>query len=98
MSDRVTGNGVPVAAELDLGAWLAVAVAIVRRAGALVAERYNQAHVEDHKGHAGNLVTETDHASEDLIVSALTQRFPGHTVRGEEGRGATGGDLVWVVD
>jgi myo-inositol-1(or 4)-monophosphatase len=88
----------PSRAALDLDAVLVAAVSIARTAGALVAERYNQGHTEDHKGHAGNLVTETDHASEALIVAALTDRFPGHTVRGEEGRGAAGGDLVWVVD
>jgi myo-inositol-1(or 4)-monophosphatase len=82
----------------DLDALLAAAVDIARRAGALVAGRYTEGHTEAYKGHAHNLVTETDHASEALIVAALAERFPGHGIRGEEGRGAAGEDVLWVVD
>jgi len=86
----------------DLDAMLAEAAAIARRAGALVAARFAEGHVEDHKGHAHNLVTETDHASESLIVDALHRAFPDHAIRAEEGRGTGGSDgaarIVWVVD
>jgi myo-inositol-1(or 4)-monophosphatase len=86
----------PVDFDLDLA--LVAATDIARRAGALVASRYNLVHTETHKGHAHNLVTETDHASEALIVAELAERFPAHTIRGEEGRGAAGSEIVWVVD
>jgi len=93
---------VPPAADLD--ALLAGAVAIAREAGALVAERFAGGQVETHKGNPHNLVTETDHASEALIVAALRQRFPDHAIRAEEGGGARGAagvagpGIEWVVD
>ncbi len=83
---------------LDVSSMLEAAVEIARRAGALVREAYDEAHTETYKGHAHNLVTETDHASEALIVAALTERFPDHAVHGEEGRGTEGGEVSWVVD
>ncbi len=90
----------PTTAELD--ALLAGAVAIARQAGALVLARFAAGHVETHKGSAHNLVTETDHASEALIVDALRRRYPGHAIRAEEGRGSRGDaatpTVEWVVD
>lgn len=89
------GAGLSVA---DLDALLDAAVAIARQAGALVAERFELAHTETHKGHAHNLVTETDQASEALIVAELTRRFPDHSIHAEEGGSAERGAMVWVVD
>lgn len=85
-------------ADKELDIMLDAAVELARRAGALVKSRYLLAHTEEQKGHAHNLVTETDHASEELIVGELSARFPTHGIRGEEGRGAEGQHLVWVVD
>lgn len=82
-----------------LDAWLAAAADIAREAGALVAAGFANRHSEVHKGDPHNLVTETDHASEALIVAALARRFPDHAVRAEEGRGHAGdGGVEWVVD
>jgi myo-inositol-1(or 4)-monophosphatase len=83
-------------AQLD--EWLATAAGVARDAGSLVAERYTLAHHEDQKGHAHNLVTETDHASEELIVAALTKAFPNHGITAEEGRGRGERHITWVVD
>ena len=82
----------------ELLVWLDAAVATARRAGALVADGYATAHDETQKGHAHNLVTETDHASEELIVGDLLKLFPGHSIRAEEGRGGGEGEIEWVVD
>ncbi|MFN2114991.1 MAG: inositol monophosphatase family protein [Anaerolineae bacterium] len=89
-------DAAPSPAELRL--WLDEATDIARRAGELVADRYSLAHQETQKGHAHNLVTETDHASEELIVGEVARRFPGHSIRAEEGRDRAGADIVWVVD
>lgn len=69
------------------------AEALAREAGALVASRYEQGGPARQKGHAHNLVTETDLASEALITAALRARFPGHRIVAEEGgdQGAAGG-------
>lgn len=46
-----------------------------------------------------DLVSETDRACEDEIVSALTRMFPGDAFLGEErGLQNSGGDAVWVID
>jgi myo-inositol-1(or 4)-monophosphatase len=86
--------------EAELDGFLAAATEIAREAGALVAASYEQGHQEDQKGHAHNLVTETDRASEALIVDRLRSRFPGHGIRAEEGGGseAPPGGIIWVVD
>lgn len=99
------GTGVPDAAALD--AWLDLAETVARAAGALVKARYDEAQAGDaaaarHKGHAHNLVTQTDLDSEALIVSALRQFFPDHRLRGEEG-GEAGAAArpaapLWLID
>ena len=46
----------------------------------------------------GNLVTDMDHASEDMIVKALAREFPGHGVVAEE-RGRQGDtEHRWYID
>lgn len=90
-------TSIPEADTLD--GWLAIGAAVAREAGALVAAGFATRPAEAHKGDPHNLVTEIDHASEALIVAALTARLPGHGIRAEEGRGRAGAtDVVWVVD
>lgn len=81
----------------DNQALLDAAVGIARQAGALVAARYLETRVEMTKGDDANVVTDTDHDSERLIVAALAARFPDHGVRAEEGSRASG-EIVWLVD
>jgi myo-inositol-1(or 4)-monophosphatase len=81
----------PTLQGLDLETMLQEAVAIAREAGALVASHFDTVHDEAQKGHAHNLVTEADRASEALIVPALAARFPDHRVRAEEGGCFDGG-------
>src|SRR5258706_24049 len=51
-----------------------------------------------YKDGKGNLVTDMDHASEEMIVRALRREFPGHSVVAEE-RGATGSSPHrWYID
>jgi myo-inositol-1(or 4)-monophosphatase len=88
----------PTLATLDLAALLAGAVDIARQAGALVAEGHRHARVEMTKDSEFNVVTDTDHASEALIVRALAERFPSHGVVVEEGSASTGDGITWVVD
>jgi myo-inositol-1(or 4)-monophosphatase len=61
-----------------------------RRFGGLLRVRF--------KDGRGNLVTDMDHASEEMIVSALRREFPDHAVVAEE-RGARGeSPFRWYVD
>jgi len=82
----------------DPAALRAAAEAIAREAGALLGERFGRGVGMRFKGHAHDLVTEADLASEALIVAALRERFPGHAVVGEEGGGVEGAGVTWVVD
>jgi myo-inositol-1(or 4)-monophosphatase len=85
---------------------LAFALEIARRAGALLAERYERVERIDFKS-ARDVVTEVDHLSEALILDAIRARFPEDGILAEEsgehravdgspptdGRGRT-----WIVD
>jgi myo-inositol-1(or 4)-monophosphatase len=89
--------------SLDLIAALASAESLARHAGALLREasKYGTRHHIDYKGPI-NLVTETDRASEILIVAGLRSAFPEHGITGEEGSSfapaAGAPDYRWHVD
>src|SRR5687767_13367248 len=71
---------------------------IAVRAGDLLRRRQGGPRDIRYKEGDGNLVTDMDHASEKMIVSALRREFPDHAVVAEEG-GATGSSpLRWYVD
>lgn len=52
------------------------------------------------KSNAYDIVTRVDKESEDVIVKAITTRYPEHKVLGEEGgfQGKADSDYIWVVD
>lgn len=51
------------------------------------------------KGPRGDVVTQVDREAERLIVAALHEKFPGHTIEAEESGTLYGGsDHVWLVD
>lgn len=54
-----------------------------RRAGELVKSRVGSRQNVEHKG-VIDLVTDTDRASEELIVRSLTERYPDHSIVAEE--------------
>lgn len=62
---------------------LAFARAIAERAGRLLAERYERVERIDHKS-ARDVVTDVDHRSEELILGAIRERFPGDGILAEE--------------
>ncbi|GLX93501.1 inositol monophosphatase family protein [Herbidospora sp. NBRC 101105] len=84
---------------MDVSAELAVAVAAAEAAGALL--RREPAWIAA-KGADGDLSTDLDLRSEELIVSRVRAAYPGDRIVAEEsGAGGTGGaegDRVWFVD
>jgi fructose-1,6-bisphosphatase/inositol monophosphatase family enzyme len=56
---------------------------IAERAGRLLVERYERVERVDHKS-ARDVVTEVDHLSEELILGAIRERFPGDGILAEE--------------
>ena len=78
--------------------WKLFAVDLARKAGALLKEQFNQKHEINYKGDI-NLVTEADKMSEDLIIAALSRKFPDHGILSEESPMITGaGKLRWIID
>ncbi len=85
-----------------MASFLETAIEIGREAGALISrsveEREGRAQHFDLKG-AYDLVTETDRASERLIVDRLRSHFPTHSIVAEEGGGHEGtSEYCWYVD
>ena len=77
---------------------MAVAAEAVLKAGALQKAKYGQAIEVSLKGEI-DLVTEVDHACEDLILATLRGRFPDHDIVTEERHlERTGSSHVWFVD
>jgi myo-inositol-1(or 4)-monophosphatase len=71
---------------------------VARRAGALLLDGLERGRTVELKS-AYEVVTDVDRASEALIVGAITERFPDHTIIAEEGGGAErGSEFRWVID
>src|ERR1043165_8713588 len=68
-------------------AMLDSAIDLARRAGALLLAGFESRRAVQLKS-PFELVTDADHASEELIVSAISQQFPDHAVIAEERGGA----------
>jgi myo-inositol-1(or 4)-monophosphatase len=62
---------------------LAFGLEVAARAGRLLMERYEHVERIDYKS-ARDVVTEVDHLSEDLILSAIRAAFPGDAILAEE--------------
>lgn len=84
---------------------LPFAIELAERAGRLLAERYERVEQVGFKG-ARDIVTEVDHLSEQLILGAIRQRFPGDSLLAEEtgghdgpaGAPTSGRGRTWIVD
>lgn len=78
---------------------LAFVTDLVRQAGEIVRENYEEIMEVDRKSTAIDLVTDVDHAAEELLVSGIRSRYPEHAILAEEGRG-TGqrSEYQWVID
>lgn len=85
-----------------MASYLDTALEIAREAAALIAEAVKRRGLRDHsfelKGEY-DLVTETDRASEKLIVERLRSHFPSHAIVAEEGGRREGAsEYCWYVD
>ncbi|MBI2095429.1 MAG: inositol monophosphatase [Candidatus Omnitrophica bacterium] len=69
-------------------------------AGRLILESYGKLKNSQIKVKTKNdFVTEIDKKSEELIISAIRKRFPGHAFQAEEsGCGGASSDALWVID
>lgn len=78
--------------------YLETAIDLARAAGDILNHYASREKQVEFKGHA-NLVTIADKESEDLIISGILSRYPGHSILAEES-GATqpGAAVQWVID
>jgi myo-inositol-1(or 4)-monophosphatase len=78
---------------------LEVAIVAVRTAGAVLVERLGTPLTIDRKNERTSLVTAADLAAQEEIVRVITERYPHHSILGEEGdRDAGDRAPTWIVD
>lgn len=77
---------------------LAFAKKIAVRAGDFIRRHQSGRRTIRSKEHYNSLVTEMDHASEEMIVRALRREFPDHAVIAEEGGARGEAEDRWYVD
>ncbi len=74
------------------------AVDIARESGILLKKKLNGIRKIDFKGEI-DIVTDADRMSEDMILSAIRNRFPDHDVMSEESAATeTGSAFRWIID
>ena len=76
-----------MSSDRDIAVARALAERLAREAGAIQRERYETTFRIATKGTPTNLVTEVDHACEELIVETLERERPGDAILAEEGGG-----------
>lgn len=75
------------------------AVELAKEAGQVLMDHFQRRLVVKSKSTEIDLVTEADVASEKLIVEAIRQRYPEHSILSEEGMGEEqAGEFLWLVD
>ena len=87
--------------EPDLVATLHFARELAQEAGALVLEirRKNLLDTKFKSNDEADMVTAADLAAEKLIATALKQKFPNYSIRGEEGTNERSkSDYEWIID
>ena len=77
---------------------LEVAKRIAIKAGEMLRRKQSGRRSIRFKPGAGNLVTDMDHASEELIVRALRREFPDHAIVAEESGSVGASPHRWYVD
>jgi myo-inositol-1(or 4)-monophosphatase len=82
----------------DVEAFEAAARLAVRRAGAILKQRWNAERRIERKSTAIDLVTEVDRACEQAILDVLTSAFPEHAVLAEESGAHGTHEFLWLVD
>ncbi len=71
---------------------------LARRAGTMLKQGFNKRLSITYKGRI-NPVTDVDLRCERLITDAITRKFRGHAVLGEEGSDSRGkSEFVWIID
>lgn len=75
------------------------AVELAKEAGQVLMDYFERRLTVKSKSSEIDLVTEADVASEKLVVEAIRQRYPQHSILAEEGLGEEqAGEFLWLID
>ncbi|MBL8919138.1 MAG: inositol monophosphatase [Myxococcaceae bacterium] len=84
---------------MSLEALRETAEQLTRLAGGVLRSRFSQTRTIEFKGASPtNLVTDADHAAEQVVLAALRDRFPEHGVLAEESGAKGGAGYRWILD
>lgn len=76
----------PEPTEAELKTYYEAALEVAKAAGELISTAFKQPSSRVHFKQATDLVTDTDRACEEVVLSTLRQKFPTHLFVGEEVR------------
>ncbi len=84
----------------DYALYLPTAVDAARLAGARLQQAVREGFRVEQKSTVVNLVTDADHAAEQIIIDRIRAEFPDHHILAEEGGRADRGDsdFQWIID
>lgn len=76
-----------------------LAVRLAKETGQILMDHFERRLAVKSKSTEIDLVTEADMASEKLIVEAIRQQYPVHSILSEEGLGKSqAGEFLWLID
>lgn len=79
--------------------WMDMTIGIAQQGGSILKHFWGRIQDIKEKGFPGDLVTEADRQSEEVIVHGIRRHFPGHAILAEESGHIEGqADFSWIVD
>lgn len=84
----------PEPTEAELKVYFEAALEVSKAAGELILTAFKQPVSRVHFKDATDLVTDTDRACEEVVLSTLKKKFPSHLFVGEEVRKASQDDIL----
>jgi len=86
--------------SIDITECLDHAIAAAKEGGKILMQHWGRLSDVREKSHAGDLVSEADNRSEDVILAYLKKQYPGHTLLSEESGFHTvkDADYLWAID
>lgn len=80
--------------------YLEIATEAALAAGSILQEYWGNLSQVEEKGRSGDLVTNADRASEEVILEIIQRHFPNHNILAEESgkQGTEEADCLWAID
>lgn len=76
-----------------------LAVKLIKQAGLIALERFDNFEHISSKDSFGDVVTEVDHMAEAIILKGINSTFPDHQIHSEEaGDNGKSSDWLWLID